>query len=280
MKQICLFFLLLLPFACRSGISIEELSYEDRPHFKVSTKALCYYYDIRGGGFSRILDQEGNDWIGFKMEPWGTYPASAASAYRGLPNLVYQQSDDGAGHPGHDKCTSRFEGNRIITRSLSGRWEWTWEFHDSHAVLQLIKSDAERSYWFLYEGTPGGSYKPGQTYFGTSEGGPYRAAQDYFKGDILWGSYRWIYAGTSNASATFFMIQEEEDELVDMISFLGNTEAGMDSPDGMTVFGFGRDTDASPLLKGRQRFIIGVYPEGIQDEDAHRKLSEYIDKLL
>jgi hypothetical protein len=282
-------FLTLLTLACVADspkklpeheISIVELQYAGRPHLKVTTHALSYYYDIRGGGFSRILDQEGNDWIGFKMEPWGSYPASAASSFRGLPNLVFGQADDGAGHPGHDKCTSRYEGNRIITRSLSGHWEWYWEFHDSHALLQLTRADPDRSFWFLYEGTPGGSYHPERTYFGNNEGGPYRAAQDYYKGDVLWGSFRWIYTGSAHASGTFFMVQEQEDERMDMISFLGNTDAGMDSPDGMCVFGFGREKEATPLLRGRQGFIIGLYPEAIQDAHGHKKLSRFINHLL
>ena len=189
------------------------------------------------------------------MAPWGSYPASAASAFRGLPNLVFQEADDGAGHPGHDKCVSRIEGNRIITRSLSGLWEWSWEFFDSHAVLEIIKADPERSYWFLYEGTPGGAFKPEQSYFGTSAGGPHKAAHDYYKGDILRGDFQWMYAGSSDAAGNLFMIQLEEDTLTDMVSFLGNTEAGMDSPDGMTVFGFGRGKEATPLLKGKQHFV-------------------------
>ena len=76
------------------------------------------------------------------------------------------------------------------------------------------------------------------------------------------------------------MIQKEEDELVDMISFLGNTDAGMHSPDGMTVIGFGREKKATPLLKGRQRFVIGLYPGPVQDADTHKKLCNFIDKLL
>lgn len=263
-----------------SEISMEETLYLGRPHFLVRTNALDYYYDIRGGGFSRILDKEGNDWIGFRMEPWDSYPAAAASSFRGLPNLVFQQSDDGAGHPGHDKCISRAGKNRIITESLSGRWKWSWEFHNAHAILEMNKTDPERSYWFLYEGTPGGIFSPDETYFGNNMGGPHKAVQDYYQGDILWGDFRWIYAWSSNASATLFMIQEQEDELMDMISFLGNTQKGLESPDGMTVFGFGREKEATPLLKGGQRFIIGLYPEQILDQKAHQRLKDYLEMNL
>lgn len=278
MKQLCLLFLLLFSLACNSEISMEETEYEGRPHFLVRSQSLEYYYDIHGGGFSRIMDHEGKDWVSFRMEPWGTYPASAASSFRGLPNLVFQQSDDGAGHPGHDKCVSKVEGKRIITNSLSGLWEWSWEFFDAHAVLKIIKADPERSYWFLYEGTPGGAFKPGLTRFGSNMGGPFKATHDYFKGDILRGNFQWMYAGSSDAAGTLFMLQLEKDTLTDMISFLGNTDAGMDSPDGMTVFGFGRDKAATPLLRGNQRFILGWYPDQILDQHQHQELGAYLDE--
>jgi hypothetical protein len=72
------------------------------------------------------------------------------------------------------------------------------------------------------------------------------------------------------------MIQVKEDQAEDMISFLGNTENGLDSPDGMTVFGFGRGPDAEPLLEGSQCFILGFYPAQIVDVKDHHRLGSYI----
>lgn len=275
-KFIILLFPLLLA-ACHDAVSLGETNHEGRPHFLVKTKALDYYYDLRGGGFSRIIDREGNDWISFKMEPWGSYPASAASSFRGMPNLVFQGEDDGAGHPGHDKCKSWAEGNRIHTESLSGLWLWTWEFFDDHAVLKILRTDPDRSYWFLYEGTPGGSYDPQKSYFGSDQGGPFPGKHDYFQGDVLWDNFRWIYACSSGIPGTLYMIQEQQDDQRDMISFLGNTEEGMDSPDGMCVFGFGREQGATPLLNGSQSFVIGLYPERIADDQGHEKLATFIE---
>ena len=171
------------------------------------------------------------------------------------------------------------DGNRIYTQSNSGTWMWSWEFHEDHAILEILRADPDRSYWFLYEGTPGGSYNPGQSYFGTDQGGPYPGGYDYYKGDIGWGHYRWMYVGHTKLAATFYMVQEKADELMDMISFLGNTETGLYSPDGMTVFGFGREEGATPLLKGKQKFIIGLYPEQIKDEKGHQELSEYLSRF-
>jgi hypothetical protein len=275
----CLLFLLLplLPAACNQGIHMEETDYEGRPHILIRTRSLVYYYDVGGGGFSRIIDKEGNDWVSFKMEPWGSYPASAASSFRGLPNLVFQQEDDGAGHPGHDRCSTALQGRRIITESLSGKWRWSWEFFDDHALLEILRADPGRSYWFLYEGTPGGRFDPSNTYFGSDQGGPFPGGYDYHHGDILWGNFQWIYAGSQDARGCLYMVQPKKDHEMDMISFLGNTEAGLDSPDGMTVFGFGREQDATPLLKGPQSFVVGLYPGRITSQEDHDRLKSYLE---
>lgn len=259
-----------------SPVQISECRYEDRAHFLVHTENLTYYFDQQGGGFSRIIDQDGNDWISFKMEPWGIYPDGAASAFRGIPNLVFQQVDDGAGHPGHNKCVSEAKGNTITSGSLSGLWEWTWTFSDAHATLDITKTDPDRAYWFLYEGTPGGSYKPGQSYFGSDLGGPESTEYDFYKGNILWGNFQWMYAGTSMAKGALYMVQTEADQHSDMISFLGNTSEGIASPDGMTVFGFGRGKETNPLMTGNQQFVIGLYPEQIDTEEKHAELANHI----
>ncbi len=260
----------------REKLRATRTVYEETPHFVVYTKTATYYYDIKGGGFSRIIDRYGNDWVSFKRNPWGQYPASAASAFRGLPNCVWNGHDDGAGHPGHSKCTSRLRGNRIITQSLSGKWRWSWEFFDDHAVLDVAKADPERKYWFLYEGTPGGVFEPANSYFGTSNGGPSSEQPDFYGGRVLGDRFQWMYAGNKDVKTVLYMLQLQEDNLTDVISYLGNSESGIQSENGMTVFGFGRTTDTKPLLTGPNRFVIGFYPESITDASQHVKFAEYL----
>ncbi|MDP8243058.1 MAG: VCBS repeat-containing protein [Candidatus Hinthialibacter antarcticus] len=254
--------------------------YEGKPHFVVQTKAATYYYDIEGGGFSRILDIAGADWVSFKRNPWGKYPGSAASSFRGLPNLVWQGEDDGAGHPGHAKCKSWLSGNRIVSESLSGKWRWSWEFFDDHAVLDITKTDMERTYWFLYEGTPGGVFDPAGSYFGTNMSGPLTKTPDFYAKTIMEGRFQWIYAGHNNMNAVFYMAQLKEDNLADVISYLGASDQGVKSEDGMTVFGFGRAKDTKPLLSGPQSFVIGFYPEQIKNESQHERFAEFLNQRL
>ena len=256
------------------------VTYEGRPHFLIQTQKVSYYYDIRGGGFSRIIDDQGNDWVSFKMEPWGEYPGSASGSFRGLPNMVFQEADDGAGHPGHDKCRSWIEDHKVVTESNSGVWKWSWEFFDDHALLQVLSADTDRAYWFLYEGTPGGKFEPENTYFGTSISGPEPLTFDYDKGDIYRGAFQWIYTGIILANRTFYIVHCQKDTLPDMVSLLGNTAEGLDSPEGMTVFGFGRGEGVTRYLEGRQGFVIGIYPKNIEDITDHLEISEFFRKTF
>jgi hypothetical protein len=266
----------------KNNIEISEGSYEDRPHFIIDTKAATYYFDKAGGGFSRIIDNYGNDWINYKTEPWDQYPASAASAYRGLPNLVFKSDvDGGAGHPGHDKCVSEIVApNKIQTTTKSGLWQWEWTFHDGYAVLKVLKTEENKPYWFLYEGTPGGNYKPETSSYGTNVSGPHTDTPDFYKGSINWGDFQWAYFNKKGVENTFLVAQVTKDDHIDMMSYLGNSETGVASNDGMTVFGFGRGENTEPLLQGNNTFIVGLWNEEVTNKKTHQEISKYINDLI
>jgi len=67
---------------------------------------------------------------------------------------------------------------------------------------------------------------------------------------------------------------------MDMMGILGNSKEGLNSEDGMTVFGFGRDDKTKPLLSGPQQFVIGFYPEKITNEVQHKSLSKYLKQKI
>ncbi len=226
-----LLFLLCLVEPSHAQVMITEADYEGAPHFVIRTKAATYWYDRAGGGLSRMIDREGNDWISFRREPWGKTPDSAASAYRGIPNFVFGSEDGGAGHPGFTKCESHKIGdNAITTVSKSGKWRWTWTFAEDQRQIEQM---------------------------------------------------RWVYFGDDNSRRALFIAQNEGDNIPDVFGVMGGAREGLNAPDGMTVFGFGRSREAKCLLRAApQSFTLGFYEEKITDERRHAALARRIASLL
>ncbi len=275
--------LLILLAGCQSGkINIEKTSSPNgREYYAIRTKSCSYLYDIRGGGFSSILDKDSIEWIGYSPDS-DIYPGSAATSFRGLPDLVFGSDDNGVGHPGFNKCVSTLEdSNRIHTVSNSGKWEWTWTFHENYAVMHIIKTDSACPYWFLYEGISGGEFQPYRQYWGTSLGGPWNDIPDYYFHESFIHPFQWIYFGNEKLDRVFFMAQVEPDDKQDIFAYLGNSNEGVISPNGMVVAGFGRTEGPKALLaKPGLHFIIGFYDEKIISPEIHRKIGDYIEKLI
>lgn len=265
-----------------SSVRIEEDSYEGRSQLVVHTLNATYWYDRAGGGLSRLIDSQGNDWIGFKKEPLSEYPASAAAGFRGIPNFVFQSDDGGAGHPGFNQCTSEvLDGNKIRTTSKSGKWQWTWTFYDTYATVIMEKVDPNHAYWFLYEGTPGGQYSPDTHYWGTDTEGYQTHTPDYYAGERVIGNWQWAYFGDQSADQLLFIGMAESDNHTDLLGFLGNSEAGLASPDGMIVFGLGRQKGAVPLMtESNSTFYLGLLDQSVSSSMEHESIMKVIQQIL
>lgn len=274
-------FALLLSGALAQAVEIREGSFDGRAQLMIKTEAATWCYDSAGGGFSRLIDRDGRDWIGFSKRPLDEFPASAAAGYRGLPNVVFIGPDKGAGHPGFDQCASEVVGpNQIRTRSISGRWQWSWTFSASTATFVMEKADADQPWWFLYEGPVAGRFAPAQQYWGTSEGGPNRDVPDNRSQHFaLW---RWAYFGDVSVARVLYVAQHEPDELADTLWYLGHDNRGaVTASDGMVVFGFGRGPGTQPLLRGAgQRFTVGLLEQGVASTADHAAVAARIERTL
>lgn len=252
----------------RAEVAISTRDYEGRPQFWIETASASYSYDRAGGGFSRMIDRDGNDWIAFRKEPLREFPASAAAGYRGIPNLLFGggNPDAGAGHPGFDLCESEQVDDRTIrTRTKSGRWGWQWEFSDESATLTVLKADPAQAYWFLYEGPIGGKWSPETHFWGTDQAGPLRTRPN--SADQMYQPMHWAYFGDDSQSRVLLALQRQKDETVDNFWYLGASTEGLKSADGMVVFGFGRGEGTQPLLRGAgQQFRVG-FVESVSASD-------------
>lgn len=255
-------------------VSIEESIDEGVSCFIIRTETATYHYQKNAGGFSSIEDIDGNDWIAFHKSGNERYPDSAASDYRGLPNLVFKSDDGGVGHPGFEKCVSFITGpDSIRTLSKSGKWAWTWQFTDTDATLTVDQADPDHAYWFLYEGPIAGKFDPANQYWGNSHEGPIFSFSDYVKGEKSSNIWNWVYFGTQELDRIFIIEHLTPDALPDMAAYMGNTREGLNSPDGMIVFGFGRYLTADPLMtRTPNRFRISFREQSIKTTKDHGQL--------
>ena len=137
---------------------------EDQEAYEIRTPTARYFYHKTGGGFSSLIDRDGNDWIGYQP---GNGPAGE---YRGIPNMVFR-SDGGRNnhfHPGHEKHKASaarlvHSGPLKVTIESSvdeTRWRVRWEILPNFARLTVLDIDHDDPlFWFLYEGTPGGGFE-------------------------------------------------------------------------------------------------------------------------
>lgn len=272
---------LCLTFACgkNDSFEIEAVEYKNTTHFRITTTAATYYLEQQSGGFSSIIDTQGNDWIKYNKSDEVQVPKSADSDFRGLPNLVHGGEQSGIGHPGFNKCqcepTSK---NKITCKSNNDNYAFTYTFYDNHVALDVIKTDPNRNYWFLYEGTPGGIFNPEENIWGTDKG-IRNDKPDFLKGGTVEDNWQWVFFGDHDSENTFYLVHLTPDEKPDVMGFMGNSEAGIASEDGMVVFGFGRNKKTEPQLSGTNQFIIGFRPYPVNNEPGFVKLTSDIEAI-
>ena len=280
-KTLLIFSLVLWLFSTLlAQVNIDEVTLQKRIHYMVTISNATFFIDKFSGGISSLLDKDGNDWIGWKRLDEERFPDSAAGDYRGLPNLVYGGDDNGIGHPGFDKVLCfKEENNRIRVRSMNAKWEWQYTFYSKYAEIQILHTPAtERNYWILYEGIPGGEFNPQKQYWGTNNG--VESGKPCFNsGEEVYGKWKWVFFGHEDVQQVLFLLQKKEDDLVDMFGYMGNSEKGLKAKDGMVIFGFGRDKNATPLMNRNQIFYIGFYNKQV-DQTTFSKLEKWIQKTF
>ncbi|MEI6033038.1 MAG: hypothetical protein WCS65_02005 [Verrucomicrobiae bacterium] len=259
---------------------------------RITNKSAVFFFQKQAGGLSSLFDKDGADWINFNASIKGP-----AGTYRGLPNMVnasrLQKIKDGkpslkalklppehappAGyevvpiiprndyfHPGFSNCKTEIvhEGPLKITlkaASDDGGWICLWEFLPDYARMTVLK--AKRSYWFLYEGTPGGGPD-------CKAGHCVRMDGEKLPLDVAWKSVssglQWAYFESPNSENAFYLAHNATRPTVMSYWLLD---------DAMTVFGFGRDGMQQQLRGAGQEFLIGFLDNKQQSFD---KTSSYL----
>jgi hypothetical protein len=246
---------------------VDNVLHEGQVSYEIATDSATYYYHRNGAGFASLVDAEGYDWISYHPE------GGAAGEYRGIPNVATNNATGGTQglfHPGYSRATSTVLHSgpiKVTIESITddGDWEKTWEIYPRSARMTLQRKPAGKRYWFLYEGTPGGSIDTND-YYVLADGLPQHIdtpIQDDLPGE------EWLYFGDPVCAAVLFLVNHKEDDLLDCHTVM---------QDQMTVFGFGRklrDVSFKALESVPGRFTIGFLPAADHQTLAQRIRSAY-----
>ena len=221
----------------------DNIEHEGQLSIRIASPSATYYYHKGGAGFASLEDRDSLDWIGYRP------CCESGGEYRGIPNLWNF-------HPGEDSCLSKVEswgplGARLHSWSLDEKWECTWDIFPDYARLNLLKVDG--TYWFLYEGIPGGSLEVERDYNVLSTG-LRRSIAESWHGDLP--APEWLYFGDDRIKRALFLVHLEDDVHSDQFWQMRRE---------MVVFGFGREypccgtyMDLTPA-----HFIVGFAEDSV-----------------
>ncbi len=224
----------------------ETTIHGDMDCFRIETPTATYLYGKRGAGFASIIDNDGRDWISYR--PGG----EARGEYRGLPkcgqptkffHCGYGYGQYKTDNPFTSRVTARDSHHmRIESATRDAKSACLWDFYDDHATMTLLRIDLP-TFWFLYEGTPGGKLDAEHDFAILPDG--CRKTLDQPWTQVL----PWVCFGSASSSAGLVCVNHQDPEPAEADSYVAWPFVRKD--DGsfrdMTVFGFGR--------KGHEKLI-------------------------
>jgi hypothetical protein len=198
---------------------VGQVLHEEQESFHISTPSATYYYHKAGAGFASMEDRDSIDWLGYRP------CCESAGQYRGIPNMWKF-------HPGQDSSYSTVEIDgplrvRIRSVAVDSSQECVWDIFPDYARMTLLNMD--KTYWFLYEGTPGGSLETERDYNVISNG-LRRSIIEHWHGDLP--GPEWVYFGDDSIRRTLYVSNDQDDDRTDQFWQMREE---------MVVFGFGRE---------------------------------------
>jgi CubicO group peptidase (beta-lactamase class C family) len=221
-------------------VQVSEVTlHGDMDCFKIQTPSATYVYGKKGAGFASILDKDGRDWISY-------HPGDKAKGeYRGLPKCGQPTKFFHCGYGyGMYKTANVFTSRvsvqaadhvRIESETAEKKTACTWDFYPAHATMTLLRID-QPTYWFLYEGTPGGKLDADKDFVIRPDGTKTTL-------DRPWSQVvPWVCFGAVETPVGFLCVNHQDPEAGETDSYVSwpfQKEADRSFQD-MTVFGFGR----------------------------------------
>ncbi len=207
--------------------------------FRVETPTATYVYGKRGAGFVSMLDKNGRDWISYGPGE------RARGEYRGLPkcgqptkffHCGYGYRQYKTDNPFSSRVTAKdAEHARIESETRDGKSACAWDFYPDHATLTLMRI-GQPTYWFLYEGTPGGKLDARDDFVIRPDGT--KSALDEPWSQVV----SWVCFGAIETPVGLVLVNHQDPEPGQVDSYVAwpfKREHDGSYQD-MTVFGFGR----------------------------------------
>jgi len=238
-----------------------QSSDQGKSAIKVTTLNATYYLQYANGGFSSIVDKDGHDWIGFNPDSG----SQSSGEYRGIPNMVFP---GGGFHPGFDTATTTIVNSGPLKTTIevsaqidkgNGPVPYKLRYEIFGTFVRTTVIDAGASYWFLYEGTPGGELDNDDSVV-RSDGQVTGINDSWLDSDGLGTSNgeEWLYFRDNADDRYIYFVHNTTDNIVD--SYHPQNDGGQGA---MTVFGFGRDDGAAQ--RDRMTGANNVFTFGIND---------------
>ncbi len=222
------------------GVRVSEVTlHGDMECFKIETPTATYVYGKKGAGFASIFDKDGNDWISYHTGD------KSKGEYHGLPKCGQPTKFFHCGYGyGMYKTENVFTSRvavqsanhvRIESETADKKTACAWDFYPTHATLTLQRIDMP-TYWFLYEGTPGGKLDVHKDFVIRPDGTKTTLNEPWSQ------VVPWVCFGAPETKAGFVCVNHQEPEKGETDSYVSwPFEKEKDgSFQDMTVFGFGR----------------------------------------
>lgn len=229
--------------------------------FDLADDSVWYFHPADGGGWSSIVDADGNDWVAWN-------PAEGAQGdFRGIPNAVKPPA--GYFHPGRSgktKTTIVNEGPLRITmevRAKDNSWISVWEMYPTYGEFEMTRANVR--FWFQYEGLPGGEMDASD--FIQRSDGVTVPIDGEFESDLP--GQEWMYAADGTDDRSLFIAHAQDDGSVESYHVLDGI---------MPIMAFGRGglNLNSPYL----RKVIDGQPQkfttGLADSTAFGPTGDHI----
>lgn len=245
-------------------VAVEDLAdWQGQAALKITTARATYYYHKVGAGLASIIDAGGADWISYRPCTSGG-GCFADGEYRGIPNTG---DFFHPGYTGSKGSTTTVVSQGPVKLTLSSvstdnKWETRWEFYPGYATMTMVRVDTAKTYWVLYEGTPGGRVdtddSQGKADRLVRSSGQVTVANVGWTMDSGPGDQwleEWAYVRDGTTLRQLFFVHHEDDAVVD--SYKYETNSGR-----MTILSFGRNApqgiNTRYLTAAPQRFTIGL----------------------